>query len=114
MKITSWNVNSIRRRIDAVLEWLDRNEPDILCLQETKCVEESFPWIGFRAAGYDICVVGQKGYNGVAIASRLPQTEVLRNPVGPTEGPARSIMATIGGYRILNVYVPHGDEVGSQ
>jgi exodeoxyribonuclease-3 len=111
MKITTWNVNSIRRRLDAVVEWTGSNAPDVLCLQETKCVEDQFPWIAFRGLGYEVRVVGQKAYNGVAILSRIQPEDVEFAPVDSGEGAARSIAATIGPHRILNVYVPHGDEV---
>lgn len=114
MTITTWNVNSIRRRLDAVLGWMERNEPDVLCLQETRCTEDQFPWIAFRALGYQVAAVGQKAYNGVAMVSRARQAAVDPNPVGSPDGTARSIAATINGLRILNVYVPHGDEVGSK
>lgn len=112
LKITTWNVNSIRKRVDSVLEWIARNEPDVVCLQETKCTEDKFPWVGFASLGYHVKVIGQKAYNGVAIASRLPQTEVRINPVQTGSPDARSIAATVGGVRLLNVYVPHGDAPG--
>ena len=112
MKITTWNVNSIRKRADSVIDWIARNEPDVVCLQETKCTDDKFPWVGFASLGYQVKVIGQKAYNGVAIASRLPQTAVRINPVQPASPHARSIAATVGGVRILNVYVPHGDAPG--
>jgi exodeoxyribonuclease III len=113
MRITTWNVNSVRKRLDIVLQWLERNQPDVLCLQETKCTDDQFPWIAFEAIGYRIRFAGQKGYNGVAIASRSLQVGTEPNPVWPVDETARSIAASIAGHRILNVYVPHGDEVGS-
>lgn len=76
MRITTWNVNSIRRRIDAVLRWAEAKRPDVLCLQETKCTEDQFPWTGFASLGYTHSVVRQSGYNGVAIVSRSTQSEV--------------------------------------
>jgi exodeoxyribonuclease-3 len=113
MKITTWNVNSVRRRLEVVLAWIERNGPEVLCLQETKCVEDQFPWVGFQGLGYRVKVVGQRGYNGVAIVSKIPFSDTDFNPVGPRDGSARSLAATLGGLRILNVYVPHGDTVGS-
>ena len=69
MRITTWNVNSIRARENRVLNWLDQHRPDALCLQELKCTEEQFPFDGFDALGYQLSIFGQKTYNGVAIAS---------------------------------------------
>jgi exodeoxyribonuclease-3 len=113
VRITTWNVNSIRKRLDGVLKWIERNQPDVLCLQETKCTDDRFPWIGFEALGYQVSFAGQKAYNGVAIASRTPQTDVTLNPIWPADGAARSIAASVLDLRILNVYVPHGDQVGA-
>jgi len=112
MKITTWNVNSIRTRLDAVLDWMERNQPDVLCLQETKCTDDKFPWIGFSSVGYQPSFLGQPAYNGVAILSRSPQSDVLVQPVWPLHTEARSISSTIDGLRIVNVYVPYGQEVG--
>lgn len=114
MRITTWNVNSIRKRLDGVLQWLERERPDILCLQETKCTDDTFPWIGFKSAGYEISYTGQPAYNGVAIVSRLPQEEINLHPVAPNNEDRRSIASTIDGIRIINVYVPYGEKVGSE
>jgi exodeoxyribonuclease-3 len=111
--VVTWNVNSIRKRLDIVLAWIARKRPDVLCLQETKCAEDRFPSIGFASLGYQVVVVGQKSYNGVAIASIRPQSEIDRSPVWPENPEARSAAVTVDGVRILNVYVPHGDEVGT-
>jgi len=99
--------------MDTVLAWMERHTPDVLCLQETKCTDDQFPWVGFSALGYEIRFTGQKAYNGVAIAARTPLTDVALNPVWPDDPAIRSIAATVEGSRILNVYVPHGDEVGA-
>ena len=114
MRIATWNVNSVRTREDRVLLWLREHEPDVLCMQETKVVDEDFPREGFEELGYTVSIHGQKTYNGVAIASRLPVEDVV---VGlPLEGDdeARGIAVTVGGVRIVDVYVPNGSEVGSE
>lgn len=112
MKIATWNVNSIAIRLEAVLNWLASTKTDVLCLQETKCVDEKFPRSEFADAGYDSIFTGEKSYNGVAILSRLP----IGNPQynfaddGP-EAPKRLIAATIEGVRIVNTYIPNGTEL---
>ncbi len=114
MRITTWNVNSIRRRMDGVLRWLERERPDVLCLQETKCTDDVFPWIGFKGLGYELSYIGQRTYNGVAIVSLAPQTDIDIHPVWERDPDRRSIAATIDGIRIVNVYVPYGEKVGTQ
>ena len=112
MKIATWNVNSIAIRLEAVINWLASTKTDVLCLQETKCVDEKFPRSEFADAGYDSIFMGEKSYNGVAILSRLP----IGNPQynfaddGP-EAPKRLIAATIEGVRIVNTYIPNGTEL---
>lgn len=113
VNVTTWNVNSIRRRLQAVLRYLESEQPDILCLQETKCTEDEFPWIDFVSRGYVVSVAGQHTYNGVAIVSRLAQIDVDQNPVPAALDEARSLKATIQGVRVLNVYVPYGKAVGT-
>lgn len=114
IKIVTWNVNSIRRRLDDVLSWLERERPDVVCLQETKCTDDVFPWIGFKSMGYEVSFTGQHSYNGVAIASRCPQGDVDYHPLGPRDSEKRSIAATVDGVRILDVYVPYGEKVGTE
>jgi exodeoxyribonuclease III len=114
MRIATWNVNSVRTRLDRVLLWLQEHEPDVLCMQETKVVDDDFPREGFEELGYEVSIHGQKTYNGVAIASRMPVSEV---EVGlPLDGDeeARGIAVTVGGVRVVDVYVPNGSEVGSE
>ena len=108
MRIATWNVNSIRTRHDRVLLWLDENQPDVLCLQETKVVDDDFPREGFEERGYSLSLYGQRTYNGVAIASKLPVEDVeLGLPLAGDED-ARGIAATIDGVRVVSLYVPNG------
>ena len=114
MKLATWNVNSIRARHERVVEWVRRVEPDVLCMQEIKVADESFPGIELAAAGYQLAIHGQKTYNGVAIASRLPIEEVTRGmDDGDPDDHARLLAATIGGVRIVTAYVPNGGAVNS-
>lgn len=115
MKIATWNVNGINSRLRHVLNWCADNEPDVLCLQETKCVDAKFPHQRLRAIGFDhIVFLGEKAYNGVAIVSRIPLIDVEKNLSGDTNNaPKRLIAATVNGIRIVNVYVPHGTKFGS-
>ncbi len=114
MKIATWNVNSVLARLPLVLRWLAATRPDVLCLQEIKCVDEKFPRAAFAELGYAAEVYGQPTYNGVAILSRTPCTEVQRGfPDDATGAHARLLAATVGGVRVVNVYVPNGAFVGS-
>lgn len=114
MKVATWNVNSITSRLDRLLAFLARTSPDILCLQELKCVEELFPTAALEKAGYQAAVFGQKTYNGVAILSKKPLTDVRRSfEDGHPDEAARFVGATIGNIRVYSVYVPNGQEVGS-
>ncbi len=114
MKIATFNVNSIRARHEAVLAFVTRIEPDVLCMQETKVVDEDFPTDEFLRLGYAVAMAGQKTYNGVAIASRLPMKDVrigLHDEPHPRE--QRIIQATIDGVRVYSVYVPNGNSPDS-
>jgi exodeoxyribonuclease-3 len=114
MKLVTWNVNSIRIRMERLLALLVRHEPDVLCLQEIKLVDDAFPYDTIRAAGYHAAVFGQKTYNGVAILSRIEPTEVVRGfNDGVDDSHARFLSAAVGGVRVLDCYVPNGGEVGS-
>ena len=109
MLIATWNVNSVRARLPRVTGWLGTMRPDVLCMQETKVVDELFPHDEFNALGYQVETFGQKTYNGVAIASLGPMTDVVRGL--PGDGPddqKRVIEATVDGVRIINLYVPNG------
>ncbi|MDP9100294.1 MAG: exodeoxyribonuclease III [Verrucomicrobiota bacterium] len=114
MKIVSWNVNSLRKRQERLLNWLASTQPDVVCLQETKCTDEQFPVLDLRAAGYHAAFHGQKSYNGVAIISKTEPAEVRPALCDEEEDPqARVIAATIGGLRIYSIYAPNGQAVGS-
>ena len=113
-KIATWNVNSIRVRLPQVLEWLKQQRPDVLCLQETKITDEEFPAAAFRDAGYQAVYAGQKTYNGVATLSLVPADEIMVSLPGADGVQKRFLSALIGGVRVINVYVPNGEEVGSE
>jgi exodeoxyribonuclease III len=114
VKIATWNVNSVLARLPLVLRWLEAARPDGLCLQETKCADERFPAGEFAALGYRASLYGQPTYNGVAILSRMEAVEVQRGFPNDVEGAhARLLAATVGGVRIINVYIPNGAFVGS-
>lgn len=115
MRIGSWNVNSIRAREERLLAWLARRQPDVACLQELKGTEEQFPFEALERAGYLAAVCGQKTYNGVAILSRTPLANVqfgLQDGVDDPE--ARLVSAEVAGARVISVYVPNGQVVGSE
>ena len=114
MRLATWNVNSLRARLEVVLDWLKQDGPDVVCMQETKVTDDLFPVAAFAEIGYQAAFTGQKTYNGVAILSRVPLTDVrLELPDAPGEGEKRFIAATVHGVRVINVYVPNGQEVGS-
>ena len=115
MEIVTWNVNSVRARLVRVLQFLDERKPDVVCLQETKVVDGSFPLEPFEERGYQVELFGQKTYNGVAIASKLGMEDVRRG--FPGDGPddqKRVIAATIGDVMVLNLYVVNGKAVGDE
>jgi exodeoxyribonuclease-3 len=114
MKVATWNVNSVRQRLDRLLAWIDRHAPDVVCLQETKVVDEDFPREALEARGYRVETYGQKTYNGVALLAKRPLTEIVRGlPDDAPDAPRRVISAVAGGVRLVNVYVPNGESVGS-
>jgi exodeoxyribonuclease-3 len=112
MKIATWNVNSIRARQERLLAWLEKEEPDILCLQELKVTDDAYPAGVLRAAGYTSAVYGQKTYNGVAILSRTEPARVERG-MGGDDPQARLIAAEVAGLHVVSAYVPNGQVVGS-
>ncbi|MBV9958808.1 MAG: exodeoxyribonuclease III [Acidobacteria bacterium] len=114
MKVATWNVNSVLARLPLVLRWLEEARPDVLCLQELKCTKEKFPADAFKELGYNSAAFGQPTYNGVAIISRAPIGEVRRGLHDDEEGAqARLIAATVKGIRLVNVYIPNGQAVGT-
>ncbi len=114
MRIATWNVNSIRQRIDHLTAWLVERAPDIVCLQETKCMDEVFPRESLEALGYNVAVHGQKTFNGVAILSKLPFDEVTpRLPGDDVDDHARFLEAVVstprGAVRVASIYLPNGN-----
>jgi exodeoxyribonuclease III len=114
MRIATWNVNSIKQRIENLTAWLQERTPDIVCLQETKTVDEAFPRAPLEALGYNVAVHGQKTFNGVAILSKFKFDEVIpRLPGDPADDHARFIEATVstahGVLRVASLYLPNGN-----
>lgn len=114
IKIASWNVNSLKIRMDQVLNWLIVNNVDVMALQETKMTDDNFPKQVFHDLGYHVLFCGQKSYNGVAVISRLPQEDVIMEIPGLNDPQRRILGITIGGLRIINIYVPNGAAVNSE
>ncbi|NNE65391.1 MAG: exodeoxyribonuclease III [Pyrinomonadaceae bacterium] len=114
MKVATWNVNSINVRLEHALKWLADTKTDVLCLQETKCVDENFPVEEFREAGYESAFIGEKSYNGVAILSKYPiENAQLNFPDDDEEAPKRFVSADIKGVHIVNTYIPNGTKLWS-
>lgn len=121
MRIASWNVNSVRTRLQQILEWLAAERPEVLCLQETKVADSLFPHDPFQSLGYTAAISGQKAYNGVAILSRLPIEDVRLGfsallsdaEAADLSEQKRLISARIDGLRVLNLYVPNGSALNS-
>ncbi|MDR3425188.1 MAG: exodeoxyribonuclease III [Alphaproteobacteria bacterium] len=115
MRIATWNVNSVRARLPLVVGWLGEALPDVLLLQEIKCETDAFPAMEFKALGYDVHVLGQKSYNGVAIASLHKIEDTLEGlPDTGDDAQARYLEATIKGLRIASLYLPNGNPVGTE
>ena len=115
MRIATWNVNSVRARLPNVQAWLAEAQPDVLLLQEIKCETEAFPALDVRAMGYECAVLGQKGYNGVAILSRFPLEDVREGlPEDPADTQARYLEASVQGVRVASLYLPNGNPVGTE
>ena len=114
MRIATWNVNSIKQRLDGVVAWLTERAPDLVCLQETKCVDDAFPREPFESLGYNVAIHGQKTFNGVALLSKYPFDEVNNGlPGDHTDDHARFMEAVIstaqGALRVASVYLPNGN-----
>jgi len=119
MRVATWNINGIRARVETLLAWLERSGPDIVCLQEIKSVDEAFPQEPIERLGYNVATHGQKGFNGVAILSRLPLDEVTRGLPGHDNDPqSRYIEACVstpsGSLRVASIYLPNGNPVDSE
>ncbi|MDR3439817.1 MAG: exodeoxyribonuclease III [Telmatospirillum sp.] len=113
MRIATWNVNSVKARLVALTDWLDTAKPDVVLLQETKCVDEEFPRLELESRGWHLAVRGQKTYNGVAVLSRIPIVEEVRRFAGDA-GEARYIEAKLeNGVRVASIYVPMGQSTES-
>jgi exodeoxyribonuclease-3 len=114
MKIATFNVNSLRKRLPIVLEWLERQRPDVLCLQETKVQDSEFPSLALAQSGYDVTYRGMKSYNGVAVLSRKkPEAVFYGFDDGGDPDDARLLRVVIDGLPIVNTYVPQGYEIDS-
>jgi exodeoxyribonuclease-3 len=118
MRIATWNINGVRARLEALRTWLRTAEPDVVCLQELKTVDEGFPAAEIEALGYNVAVHGQKGFNGVAILSKMPLEDVRRGlPGNEADDQARYIEAVVSaGTRIVRVgglYLPNGNPIGT-
>jgi exodeoxyribonuclease-3 len=118
MKIATWNINGVKARIDSALTYLRQAAPDVICLQEIKSLDEGFPSGPFEELGYNVAVHGQKGFNGVAILSKLPFDEVTRRlPGDDGDEQARFIEATVsvpkGALKVASIYLPNGNPIGT-
>jgi exodeoxyribonuclease III len=114
VRIATWNVNSIKQRLDSAVTWLTERQPDIVCLQETKCVDDAFPREPFESLGYNVAIHGQKTFNGVALLSKFPFDEVTNGlPGDHTDDHARFIEAVVstasGALRVATIYLPNGN-----
>lgn len=114
LRIASWNVNSLNVRLPHVLAWCEAARPDVLALQETKLTDDRFPVDELLASGYHSVYSGQKTYNGVAVLSREPATDMVTDIDGLDDPQRRILAATIGDLRIIDLYVVNGSEVGSE
>jgi exodeoxyribonuclease III len=119
MKIATWNINGVKARIESLLVWLKESEPDVVCLQEIKSVDEGFPAEAIEALGYNVAVHGQKGFNGVALLSKLPLEDVRRGlPGDDADVQSRYIEATVMdgdlAVRIGGLYLPNGNPIGTE
>jgi exodeoxyribonuclease-3 len=120
MKIATWNINGIKARVDTALTWLKDAKPDVLCLQEIKCLDEAFPARAFESLGYNVAVHGQKGFNGVAILAKARLEDLRRGlPGDDLDGQARYLEATVslpqgGALTVASIYLPNGNPIGTE
>jgi exodeoxyribonuclease III len=113
MKLAAWNVNSLKVRLPQLLDFLATRQPDVVCLQETKLEDQNFPKAEIEAAGYQVTYSGQKTYNGVAILSKTPLTEVQIGIPDFVDEQKRVLAATVDGVRVVCVYIPNGQSIDS-
>jgi len=113
VKLATWNVNSLKVRLQQLIDWLGREQPDVICLQETKTEDASFPAQQIREAGFEPLYSGQKTYNGVALLTRAPAVEVVTAIPGLADDQKRVLAATVAGLRVICIYVPNGESVDS-
>ncbi len=119
MKITTWNINGVKARLESALTYLRQEIPDVICLQEIKSVDENFPTAAFEDLGYNVATHGQKGFNGVAILSKQPFDEVtLRLPGDDSDEQARFVEAIVsvpsGALKVASIYLPNGNPIGTE
>ena len=114
MRIVTWNVNSLKVRLPQVIDWLMANQPDVLCLQETKLQDENFPIAEIAAAGYQAAYAGQKTYNGVALLSKQTGGEIVSAIPTLDDHQKRVLAATYGDVRVICIYIPNGENVESE
>ncbi|MGD1876223.1 MAG: exodeoxyribonuclease III [Kiloniellaceae bacterium] len=114
-RIATWNVNSVKARLPNVLAWLKSAQPDVVLLQELKCIDDNFPRLEIEELGYTVAVHGQKSYNGVAILSKAPMEDVMIGlPGDQSDEQARYVEATINGLRIATIYLPNGNPIKTE
>ena len=118
MRIATWNVNSVNARLPTVLAWLEQAAPDVACFQEIKCVDEKFPREAFESLGYNVETHGQKSYNGVALLSKHPLSDIRRGlPGDETDEQARYLEAVVEAprpIRVASIYLPNGNPVDTE
>jgi len=118
VRIANWNVNSVNARVETVVSWFEEASPDVACLQEIKCVDEKFPTERFERLGYNVCVHGQKGYNGVALLSKTPLEDVRKGlPGDDDDDHSRYLEAVVSGprpVRVASIYLPNGNPPASE
>jgi exodeoxyribonuclease III len=113
MQLATWNVNSLAVRLPQVLDWLGQHQPEVVVLQETKLTDDKFPHADFEQAGYAAQWFGQKTYNGVALLSKTPAEDVVRNIPGFADEQARVVAGTVGELRVIGAYFPNGQAPGT-
>src|SRR5690242_8330274 len=114
LKIATWNVNSLRVRLPHLLQWVERTQPTVIALQETKLPDADFPLPALQAAGYEAIFSGQRTYNGVAILSKTPMLDKVTDVANYPDPQRRLLAVTVGDVRVINLYVPNGQSVDSE